>query len=294
MNELYHHGVKGQKWGVRRFQNPDGTRTAAGRKRYKVQEVDAKTTDKDVKKIVSGFSKKDKQMFFSSHDHDTYDGSDSVKRFVIKEGKKTVAFIDANQDWISDGESNIVIGTSRSARGKGYANVLAKTMTDWYDKEGYKTTSELQWVARSENIASNAAAKKAGFKPVVNDDGSIHYTYSKSMKSANKVSKLYEDREKIQSETKARIQEGLDSKYKRIGKRYNIDVYSNGKAYVRSKKYGIGEVFERPIQKRVEKWAKKNYGEDLDKWKKAINDHSNTLFEYQKETRRGFKRNKRV
>jgi len=35
MNEevLMHHGIKGQKWGVRRFQNADGTRTAAGKAR---------------------------------------------------------------------------------------------------------------------------------------------------------------------------------------------------------------------------------------------------------------------
>lgn len=32
--ELYHHGIKGQKWGVRRFQNQNGTLTPAGKKRY--------------------------------------------------------------------------------------------------------------------------------------------------------------------------------------------------------------------------------------------------------------------
>lgn len=32
--ELYHHGVKGMKWGVRRFQDKDGDLTPAGKKRY--------------------------------------------------------------------------------------------------------------------------------------------------------------------------------------------------------------------------------------------------------------------
>ena len=34
MDELYHHGTKGQKWGVRRYQNPDGSLTPEGRIRY--------------------------------------------------------------------------------------------------------------------------------------------------------------------------------------------------------------------------------------------------------------------
>lgn len=52
---IYHYGVKGQKWGVRRYQNEDGSFTSAGKKRY----------DKDVKKIR-------KTVVSASKDLDSY------------------------------------------------------------------------------------------------------------------------------------------------------------------------------------------------------------------------------
>lgn len=33
-NSIYHFGIKGQRWGIRRYQNEDGTLTQEGRKRY--------------------------------------------------------------------------------------------------------------------------------------------------------------------------------------------------------------------------------------------------------------------
>lgn len=39
---LYHHGIKGQRWGVRRYQNKDGSLTTAGKKRAKTEEESVK------------------------------------------------------------------------------------------------------------------------------------------------------------------------------------------------------------------------------------------------------------
>ena len=73
-NELYHHGVKGQKWGIRRYQNSDGSLTDAGKKR--VAKLNAKI-DKADKKAIEAFnsSKKhfqDKKIFSKEKGLDEY------------------------------------------------------------------------------------------------------------------------------------------------------------------------------------------------------------------------------
>lgn len=68
---LQHHGVKRMKWGVRRYQNYDGTLTDAGRKRY----------DKDIR--TNAAKKKDSRIDTSKPDPSRWVKEDTERRKKI-------------------------------------------------------------------------------------------------------------------------------------------------------------------------------------------------------------------
>ena len=100
-NELYHHGVRGQRWHVRRWQNEDGSLTPAGRIHYGYGEKNLDPNEADVSsvnKILKSMSSTDLKMLnIDSPEH--YDSEyDAQYHFVKKYRNKPVSFIDLQED----------------------------------------------------------------------------------------------------------------------------------------------------------------------------------------------------
>lgn len=69
---LIHHGIKGQKWGIRRYQNADGTLTPAGRERYYKDRVKQLKTEYYSKTEASKRSKQGLEKYIRKNYGDTY------------------------------------------------------------------------------------------------------------------------------------------------------------------------------------------------------------------------------
>ena len=68
--ELYHYGIKGQKWGVRRYQNPDGSLTAKGKKRAARREARGEyaMTKREVKKAMKNGSTANQDKVYAEYE----------------------------------------------------------------------------------------------------------------------------------------------------------------------------------------------------------------------------------
>lgn len=97
-NYLSHAGIKGMRWGVRRYQNKDGSLTPAGRKRYADADVHEDYTKAHAKKSIKSMSNAElKEVNKRLEAENNYKrltkkrniGQDAVKAFIAGAGTIT-------------------------------------------------------------------------------------------------------------------------------------------------------------------------------------------------------------
>lgn len=108
---LYHHGVLGQKWGIRRYQRKDGSLTKAGKKRY--SNIDAQTLERrasydlqidnsDIKD--HGVRSAIRQSVVNATPDKLISELNSLKQLRYEQEEATKLYVEKNSDfsWIKD------------------------------------------------------------------------------------------------------------------------------------------------------------------------------------------------
>lgn len=185
-SELVHYGIKGQKWGVRRYQNKDGSLTPQGQRRYgedntrtlkkgtEIQNISRRQLDSSNKKsnrIYGSYTDSDKIEYLDMMGNFEYDGRGYKNTFVVKsdikiaserEVVKTMAeMFKDNPKEVSDmmakayNAVNVPILFSKS--GKGFEKKLSELSEDPESKKSLELGRKfLQTVPMSDKASSVA------------------------------------------------------------------------------------------------------------------------------------------
>lgn len=149
-NELYHYGILGMKWGVRRYQNRDGSLTAEGKKRY----------NRDIAENLA--KKKDSRIDTSSPD---------PNRWVREDIERSKRVIDSGSDLIRQAKSierdtspkstkkrlNVSNMSDKELRDKINRELLERQYSDIFGEEA-KVSRGRQFTRETLEIAGTALA----------------------------------------------------------------------------------------------------------------------------------------
>lgn len=213
---LQHHGIKGQHWGIRRFQEEDGTLTSAGKRRYDV-DIDTAKQKLDIVKQKSknamveyyNRSSKDATANYNKSIKDVKYAKKKLKEEIIKEKLNNENKISKRREklkneYLSKGmtEQNAAIAAYKRERTeKAIKAVAAVAITAAVAYAGYKYYDKnVDKIIRSDKILhrvasdSTMAVRDAFYFSMNNNDNATYrgmYGAALKMRTGNAFAKTY-------------------------------------------------------------------------------------------------------
>lgn len=188
---LQHHGIKGQKWGVRRFQNPDGTLTTEGKLRYSQA---AKKVYKKAEKILD--IPKNKLARYDAVSYVATDLNAFKKHYPGR--KMTLTDLEDNLYFSATGGvgyDETINAFSIYANENGHVNELKKMYDKLNSIPGAKTKNG-EWIENQGEIKLKYALQMSGVenkdseKPTIGFDDTTKASISEAKKIVNNITDI--------------------------------------------------------------------------------------------------------